>query len=174
MLRVLRPLRMISKNEGLKLCVLSLMNSMSGIMNGLLIASLFFILFAIFGTHYLKGQYYYCVTENIESIGIEMDSLSTKWDCLNAGGDWMNRTLNFDNIFQSLMMIFILTFVEGWTELMFNAIDSRGIDLIPRVDSNDSWSIFFMAFMIIGSSFTLNLFVSIVVNTYYAEKSKLD
>ena len=30
-----------------------------------------------------------------------------------------------------------------------------------------------MSFMIIGSLFMLNLFVSIVVNTYYGEKEKL-
>ena len=35
------------------------------------------------------------------------------------------------------------------------------------------WAAVFMVFMIVGSLFMLNLFVSIVVNTYYGEKEKL-
>lgn len=89
MLRVLRPLRMISKNEGLKLAVLSLMNAIPGIINAIVIALLFFILFGILGTNYFKGRFYYCFTDNISSI-VDVSSIKTKWDCLNAGGDWTN------------------------------------------------------------------------------------
>jgi hypothetical protein len=65
MLRVLRPLRMISRNEGLKIAVISLINAVPSIINALVIALLFFLLFAIFGTTYFKGKFYYCLTDNI-------------------------------------------------------------------------------------------------------------
>ena len=89
MLRVLRPLRMVSKNEGLKLAVLSLMNSIPGIINALVIGLLFFLLFGIFGTNYFKGKFYYCLTDNIDSI-VDTSVISTKWDCMNVGGEWVN------------------------------------------------------------------------------------
>lgn len=56
---------MISRNEGLKIAVISLINAVPSIINALVIALLFFILFAIFGTTYFKGKFYYCMTDNI-------------------------------------------------------------------------------------------------------------
>ena len=67
MLRVARPLRMISRNEGLKVAVQSLINAIPGIVNVLVICVLFFMLFGIFGTNYFKGKLFYCVTTNVES-----------------------------------------------------------------------------------------------------------
>jgi hypothetical protein len=80
MLRVLRPLRMISRNEGLKVAVLSLINAIPGIINALVIALLFFILFGIFSTNYFKGKFYYCITDNISSI-VDTNEIISKWDC---------------------------------------------------------------------------------------------
>mmetsp|Transcript_40272 Transcript_40272/g.61453 ORF Transcript_40272/g.61453 Transcript_40272/m.61453 type:complete len:166 (-) Transcript_40272:4215-4712(-) len=60
MLRVLRSLRMISRNEGLKLSVLSLIYSMPGIMNVSLVTGLFYLLFGIFFLNMLKGKLFYC------------------------------------------------------------------------------------------------------------------
>lgn len=80
---------MVSKNEGLKLAVLSLMNSIPGIINALVIGLLFFLLFGIFGTNYFKGKFYYCYTDNISAIS-DISSIINKWDCLNQGGEWIN------------------------------------------------------------------------------------
>ena len=89
MLRVLRPLRMISRNEGLKLAVESLINAIPSIINALVIALLFFILFGIFGTNYFKGKFFYCIADKIVDI-VDETLIVTKWDCLNLGGDWIN------------------------------------------------------------------------------------
>ena len=55
MLRVLRPVRVISKNQGLKLSINSLFNAIPSIANVILITGLFFVIFAIIGVNYLKG-----------------------------------------------------------------------------------------------------------------------
>ena len=60
MLRVLRSLRMISRNEGLKLSVLSLIYSLPGILNVTVVSSLFLLLFGIFFLNILKGKFYHC------------------------------------------------------------------------------------------------------------------
>ncbi len=172
MLRVLRPLRMISRNEGLKIAVISLINAIPQIINALVIALLFYVLFAIFGTTYFKGRFFTCLTENVENIA-DKTLIVDKWDCLNTGGDWINSIMNFDNVLQSLASLFVLSSTEGWGDIMFQGVDATGIDQNPIEDNNIAWAFFFMSFMIIGSLFMLNLFVSIVVNTYYGEKEKL-
>ena len=55
MLRVLRTLRMISRNEGLKLSMLSLIYSLPGIINVTIVTAIFFLLFGIFFLNMLKG-----------------------------------------------------------------------------------------------------------------------
>ena len=60
MLRILRPLRMINRNKGLKVVVLSILNAIPGILNVLIIAMFFFLLFGILGTTFFKGRFFNC------------------------------------------------------------------------------------------------------------------
>lgn len=57
----LRPLRVISKDEGLKLIVSALLNSIPALGNVLMVSSLFLFLFAIIGLNLFSGMFYSCV-----------------------------------------------------------------------------------------------------------------
>ena len=59
-LRALRPLRMVSKNEGMKVVVDSLLSSIPNLMNVLLICLMFLIVFGILGIQLFKGALGYC------------------------------------------------------------------------------------------------------------------
>lgn len=48
-LRALRPLRMVSKNEGMKIVVNSLLTSIPSLINVMLVSILFFLVFGILG-----------------------------------------------------------------------------------------------------------------------------
>ena len=172
MLRVLRPLRMISRNEGLKIAVLSLINAVHGIVNASVISLIFFILFGIFGVNQFKGKFNYCYNNNISPIFTNED-IVTKWDCLDMGGEWVNQVTNFDNILISMLSLFVCTTTEGWEQYMYHGSDSVDIDYNPQYESSLGWSFFYIVFMVVGSEFVLNLFVSIIVDTYYIEKEKL-
>lgn len=58
--RVLRPLRVISRNEGLKISIQALIISIPSVFNVIMITFLFFLIFGIVGVNYLKGMYYRC------------------------------------------------------------------------------------------------------------------
>ena len=60
MLRVLRPLRFLKRNLGLKIQVVSLLNSVPGIRNLMMISTLILMLFGIQGVTFFKGKFYYC------------------------------------------------------------------------------------------------------------------
>ena len=132
MLRVLRSLRMISRNEGLKLSVLSLIYSMPGILNVTVVSSLFLLLFGIFFLNILKGKFYHCQFPDEISDFIKITSIDTKYDCINHGGLWRNKAINFDDIPNALLTLFIMTTTEGWVVFMNDAVDSRGIGLQPQ------------------------------------------
>lgn len=59
-LRALRPLRVVSKNEGIKTVVNSLLKSIPSLMNVMLIIFLFLLVFGILGVQMFKGAVSYC------------------------------------------------------------------------------------------------------------------
>jgi voltage-dependent calcium channel L type alpha-1D len=62
--RVLRPLRVISRNDNLKLVIDSLIRSIPAIGNVMLICLFFFLIFGIICVNYFKGTYFYCKRTN--------------------------------------------------------------------------------------------------------------
>jgi len=63
-LRALRPLRVVSKNEGIKTVVNSLLESIPALLNVLLIVLLFLLVFGILGIQLFKGQLGRCSEPN--------------------------------------------------------------------------------------------------------------
>ena len=88
MLRVLRPLRFLKRNLGLKIQVISLMNSIPGVANLLMISTLILLIFGIQAVGLLKGRLYYCDTVDVPDYVHE--AILTKWDCYDYGGEWIN------------------------------------------------------------------------------------
>lgn len=95
-LRVLRPLRMLKRNFGLKIQVVSLLNSIPGILNLLAITALLLMLFGIQGVNFFSGRLYFCNMENIPE-AVQASVLS-EWDCYDYGGEWLLQDSNFDNL----------------------------------------------------------------------------
>jgi hypothetical protein len=67
-LRALRPLRVVSKNEGIKTVVNSLLESIPALLNVLLIVLLFLLVFGILGIQLFKGMLGSCNDQWDESI----------------------------------------------------------------------------------------------------------
>lgn len=88
MLRVLRPLRMISRNPGMKIAIQSLINAIPDIGNVMVVSLLFILLFAILATNFYKGSFYRCQTTNVPDEFV--DKIKDRFDCLDFGGDWIN------------------------------------------------------------------------------------
>jgi len=65
MLRILRPLRLISRNKGLRLSLTALVKSIPKIVNLLLIVVFCLFLLAILGTTLFCGKFYKCHTEHL-------------------------------------------------------------------------------------------------------------
>ena len=62
--RALRPLRVISRNPGLKLALGSLFGAVPAIFNGMIFCILVVFIYAIIGMSFLKGELYYCAFKN--------------------------------------------------------------------------------------------------------------
>ena len=122
-LRGLGPLRVISRNEGMRLVVNALLASLPSMTNVLLVCSHFILIFSIMGVSFFKGSFYHCLGE------FSMDDIITKQNCIDKGGQWRNTNAHFDDVFSAMLNLFSMTTTEGWVDVMNSGIDSVGIDM---------------------------------------------
>ena len=171
MMRVLRPLRMLKRNFGLKIQVVSLLNSIPGIANLLAITMLLLMLFGIQGVNFFAGKLFYCNMENIPYHVHE--KIISEWDCYDYGGEWLQYDTHFDSVGRAMLSMFIMMTTEGWNAIMWLAIDATEIHQVPERNYRPEYILFFIVFMIFGFLFILNLFVGVVLNRFDLEKDKL-
>jgi hypothetical protein len=164
----------IGRNEGLRLVVNALMSSLPAMTNVIMICTLFLMIFAIMGINFFKGMFFSCQIEDEDIVDMELfKKVVTKEDCEGIlGAEWVNARSNFDNIFDAMMALFEMMTTEGWLTVMFNGVDSVGIDKQPSKNNKTISIIFFVGYMIVGSQFILNLFVGIVIDNFNKIKDK--
>ena len=80
---------------------------------------------------------------------------------------------HFDNIGAALITIMSMSQAFTWSIVMYSAIDSRGVDEVPKQNSTPYLSFYFVLFIIVGSFFMTNVFVGVMISTYNREKEKL-
>lgn len=205
--RALRPLRMINRNPGMKMVVNALIKALPEVLNVALVGLGFFILFAILGGSLFRGAFYHCegngesdvhltfreccnVQQDLEDdeLPVSAANLFREFGCNGTYHDsdgvvhqreWVNDWGNFDNVGNSLLVLFEISSLEGWPDLM-----TKGMDIRAGKQSGepDGWSeghspanaLFFVMFVIIGSFFMVNLFVGVVVNKFQNAKKEQD
>jgi len=91
--------------------------------------------------------------------------------CHCWGGSWTPVAYNtLDNYPSALMAFFSISTTENWVDLMYAAVDARGIDMQPIRGSNYGYVYFFIFFIVCGNFFALNLFVGVMIDNF--EKTK--
>jgi hypothetical protein len=148
-LRALRPLRLVVRSKNIQVVVNALVAALPGMGNVLLLASVLWTIFAIMGTNLFKGGFYVCSDE----------TLSSQAECSqgNSTAVWQpvpgTEQANFDNVGNSMLLLFQIATLSGWGKLMHSSIAIRGEGLSPEANHNPSASLFFIAFVVIGGFF---------------------
>uniref|UniRef100_A0A8C4XC68 Sodium channel protein n=1 Tax=Erpetoichthys calabaricus TaxID=27687 RepID=A0A8C4XC68_ERPCA len=166
-LRALRPLRAISRWEGMRLVVNALIRSIPSISNVMLVCLVFWLIFGIVGVQIYGGKFYQCVDRNGQRLSVDIVNNVTECQAnSDKGFKWVNTEINFDNIMSAYLALLQVSTFEGWMEIMASAADARGIDLQPQTDANVYSLLYFVAFIIVGTFFTLNLFIGVIIDNF--------
>jgi hypothetical protein len=90
MARLTRPMRLIFRNENLKISIKVLGVAIPQLLRLLLLSLLIFIIFAIVGVKLFLGKSFYCQTSQVIGINQEHTDILIRngFDCLNYGGEW--------------------------------------------------------------------------------------
>ena len=125
--RALRPLRMASRAQGMKVVVNALFSAVPGITNVAFVCLLFYVIFGILGLNLFMGKMYYCAdTDDLstrlvpESMGVKDADMTREWCFRDDGAHFYYCPAKDDPLYASR---------NAWTSVM---------DL-PRA-SGDSWT----------------------------------
>uniref|UniRef100_A0A672I531 Sodium channel protein n=1 Tax=Salarias fasciatus TaxID=181472 RepID=A0A672I531_SALFA len=173
-LRALRPLRALSRFEGMRVVVNALIGAIPSIMNVLLVCLIFWLIFSIMGVNLFAGKFGKCVNRTgfIHSVSI----VNNKSECLSMNDTqfyWTKVKVNFDNVGLGYLSLLQVATFKGWMEIMYAAVDSRGVEEQPIREINLYMYIYFVIFIIFGSFFTLNLFIGVIIDNFNQQKRKI-
>ena len=182
LLRTLRPLRFISHNIHLKLIITSLFDSITQIINVLIILLVVLFTFSVIGIFIFYSSYHDCYTlqsngnfnlatnsfnDLLADYEVKNDITSINRFCFDKFNGIMDTgpSFKFSNLQTSLVTSYILSTMEGWPDIM----NSYRI-------YNDFYGIYFVGFNIIVAYFFLNLFTGIMFkyfNEAYRREQKI-
>ncbi|GMF33384.1 unnamed protein product [Phytophthora lilii] len=114
-------------------------------------------------------------TEMIERAFWSEGGLTSRDMCFLFGATWA-KTIpqNFDNVIHGIQTFFEMTTTEGWVTIMLTSIDATEIDMQPIPNYRERWAFFFIAFILVGTFFVMQLFVGVVIENFNNMKEKLD
>ena len=108
----------------LKMIVIALMDAGGSIANVIIVVLVVWLMFAIFAVSTYKGTFFYC--------SIEKYVYQDQYQCIEKGGEWLRYDSNFDDIGQAMMTLFVVSSLEGWPEIMHQALDLTRVDFGPE------------------------------------------
>lgn len=171
-LRALRIIRIVSLNERLKKVVTSVMRAVPVVINIFMISLLVYLIFGILGVLFFKGSFYSCNDPSITEESLCKGSfipISTEID-----RKWENSSFHFDNIFSSMLVLFELSTLEMWPDIMYKAVDAVGPEKGPRENYNPNAALFFVVFIFIAAFFIMNLYVGAIIKKFNDIKDEMD
>uniref|UniRef100_A0A8B9D3P0 Sodium channel protein n=1 Tax=Anser cygnoides TaxID=8845 RepID=A0A8B9D3P0_ANSCY len=176
-LRALRPLRALSRFEGMRVVVNALTGAIPSIMNVLLVCLTFWLIFSIMGVNLFAGKFFNCVntTTGAQFLPEEVDNETECENLMSTKTDvrWKNVKVNFDNVGAGYLSLLQVATFKGWMEIMYAAVDSREVRKQPKYEDNLYMYLYFVAFIIFGSFFTLNLFIGVIIDNFNQQKKKI-
>jgi voltage-gated cation channel len=169
-MKVLRPLRVISRNQGLRISIRVMAVAIGSIINVVIVSLLFYAMFGIIGVNYFKGKYFDCDVAHIKMVNLD-SKIDHKWECLSSGGEWVKEFMNFDSTLSAMQTIFMMSNTVMWSDVMYRGATARAIDYTAS-DQIESVlaALFFVLIIVIGNFFLMNLFVGVIITTYNREK----
>ncbi|XP_067145292.1 sodium channel protein para-like isoform X2 [Centruroides vittatus] len=171
-LRALRPLRALSRFQGMRVVVNALVQAIPAIFNVLLVCLIFWLIFSIMGVQLFAGKFRYCADR--DGNPFNSSTVPNKNVCVSNNFTWANPKINFDNVLNAYLALFQVATFKGWIDIMNSAIDTRTNEGDqPEYEINRYMYLYFVLFIIIGSFFTLNLFIGVIIDNFNEQKKKI-
>ena len=147
-LRTLRMFRLINRFEGMRVCAVTLLFALPGLVNILALMLVLVFMFAVAGVQ-LFGRIHY-----------DDDVFLASYP------NGLNSNLNFSDMYYSFFLLLALSTYEGWSQMMESCMEnSPGCDLDGSCGTAAAVP-YFLLFMIVSSCILANAIVTTVVSHF--------
>eukprot|EP00755_Sulcionema_specki_P009052 Sspe_Gene.42602::Locus_20697_Transcript_1_1_Confidence_1.000_Length_2533::g.42602::m.42602 len=186
LLRVLRPLRTMSRVEGMKLLMGALFGSIPQIVDNIFLLVFLISIFAILGIQLFAGVLHrrcmvvaYNSTDPFTPMLAQDDSENCggthscsaypsyptlQVDCREDTSVFQEVPLNFDNIWRALLLVFKVVSQDDWPD-----------DMGKLMSALSGWTwIFFVTCTVFGAFFGTNLFLAVLISAYYNSRAEVE
>lgn len=168
-LKALRALRLITLIDWMRNTFQSLIISGAiRILDAAVLAILYMIPYAVWGLNIFAGKMRSCnddvnVNNMAECIGEYENAVVGESFGFMVPRVWDNpspsTSFSFDSFRASLLILFEIVSLEGWTDVMFTATTITGRDLQPQTNASQANAIFFLIYNLLGGVVILTLFI---------------
>jgi len=174
-LKAFRALRLINLSSLMRDTFHAVMIAGAGhILDASLLALLYIIPYAVWGQNLFAGLLYSC-NDDGDHIQTKLDchgeyaSTPMNWSFL-APRVWQNPSegsiYSFDDFKSALLILFEIVSLEGWIDVMTQAMSITGRDRQPKPDTSQHNAIFFLIYNLVGAVSVLTLFVSVIIENF--------
>ncbi|KNE62233.1 hypothetical protein AMAG_07472 [Allomyces macrogynus ATCC 38327] len=175
LLRALRPLRIISYFVTVQSIFAALVFGLPRILSAVLFSLLILIPYALFGMYLFgDGVLMSCNDSSVATRDACIGLFATQANSIAIWTPrvWANAysSYNFDTFGGALLTLFIFASRESWSTFMASAMAIQGFDGqqpagSPAEAPGWAWwhSLYFVTFMAVGSLYTLNLFIGVII-----------
>jgi len=129
------------------------------------------------GTDYCANYVKYIA---YDACGRNQSLINSPDSALYNSSDWMkwgNARFNFDNMPMAMQSIFIISTLDMWPNIMYDAIDATGLDATGKKQApkrnHQPWvSLYFVVIVVLAGFVSSNLIISVIVDNF--NKIKLE
>lgn len=122
----------------------SLLRSAGPLLNMCVVIGITWLIFGIVGVSLFRNRLDRCDVEDYYGIGMQ--------DCLDAGEVWNTVGWNYDNIFEAMVTLFLLTTMENWPNVVGSVIDMGNSSTSGPIYNNKPWVwVYFILFIFISN-----------------------
>ena len=189
-MRVLRPLRLLIRNPSMKVVIETLVSTIPAVINVQVFVLGLMAIFTLVGMQLFMGTFASCTTRALNTRALCLASeasASTEASqhlpeivpenrrVLRGSGQrvgsreniWLNPDEgNFDSFGDSMLTLFIAMTGDNMPRLMWIGMDAEGVDVAPVHKDWSYAAIYFLAWQVVGTFMSLNLFVGAIVETF--------
>ncbi|KXZ47565.1 hypothetical protein GPECTOR_34g724 [Gonium pectorale] len=166
-LRAIKPLRLLTRSAGMRLVFKSVTMSLMSMANVSIVCILFFLIFAILGVQLFAGRFYRCNDNSVSGKAECVGNFTSPITHTTIPRTWTNDFPNFDNTGNALLCCFITATLNGYTEIMVNAMSSPvEKDFQPRQFQQPGAFFWFFGFIVVVAFTLINLYVGVIFSQF--------
>eukprot|EP01063_Lacrimia_lanifica_P027805 TRINITY_DN3958_c2_g1_i1.p1 TRINITY_DN3958_c2_g1~~TRINITY_DN3958_c2_g1_i1.p1 ORF type:complete len:2146 (+),score=626.36 TRINITY_DN3958_c2_g1_i1:116-6553(+) len=169
-LRCFRPLRLVRRMQRIRNIMYALWKTIPMLMMVILVMCYVFFLFGLVGLELFMARLDSC-NDVQKARGHCTGEYAHPIHGVLVPRVWSPPRLHFDDMIQATNALTQVASLSSWKQLMYRAVDITTVDGAPEANNNQSYALFFVVFIFIGTFYLINIFIGVIVMSIREEEN---